>query len=90
MAKCLLEQSKCGNWNIECGDIEYFHQSASKYPIGHHFSDWSWCQWCDYSAHLQVQKLLTKVMKLVDIVMLAIAVFEMNVSKALNNGEIDK
>ena len=36
------------------------------------------------------QKKLTKVTKLVDIVTSAITVFEMSVSKALNNGEIDK
>ena len=35
-------------------------------------------------------KKLTKVTKLVDIVTSAIAVFETNISKALNNGEIDK
>ena len=36
------------------------------------------------------QKKLTKVMKLVDIVTSAIAVFETSLSKALNNGEIDE
>ena len=36
------------------------------------------------------QKKLTKVTKLVDILTLAIAVFETSVSKALNNGEIYK
>ena len=35
------------------------------------------------------QKKLSKVMKLVDIVTSALAVFEMSVSKALNNGKID-
>ena len=36
------------------------------------------------------QKKLAKVIKLVDIVILALAVFKMSVSKALNNGETDK
>ena len=36
------------------------------------------------------QKELKKVTKLVDIVTLAIAIFETSVSKALNNGEIDE
>ena len=36
------------------------------------------------------QKELTKITKLVDIVTSAIAVFETNVSKALNNGETDE
>ena len=36
------------------------------------------------------QKKLTKVTKLVDILTSAIAVFETSLSKALNNGEIDK
>ena len=36
------------------------------------------------------QKKLTKVTKLVDIVTSALAVFEMSVSKALNNSEIDE
>ena len=36
------------------------------------------------------QKKLTKVMKLVDIVILAIAVFEMSVSKVISNGKIDE
>ena len=36
------------------------------------------------------QKKLTKVTKLVDIVTSAITVFEMSVSKALNNAEIDE
>ena len=35
------------------------------------------------------QRKLVKVTKLVNIIMSAIAVFEMSVSKALNNGEID-
>ena len=33
---------------------------------------------------------LTKVMKLVDIMTLALAVFEMSISKALNNGQVDE
>ena len=36
------------------------------------------------------QKKLTKVTKLVGIITSAIAIFEMSVSKVLNNGEIDK
>ena len=36
------------------------------------------------------QKKLLKVMKLTDIVMSALAVFEMSLSKALSNGKIDK
>ena len=36
------------------------------------------------------QKKLSKVTKLVDIVTLAISVFETSLSKALNNGEIDE
>ena len=36
------------------------------------------------------QKKLVKVTKLVNIVTLAIAVFKMSISKALNNGEIDE
>ena len=36
------------------------------------------------------QKKLTKVTKLVDIVTLAISVFETSLSKALNNGGIDE
>ena len=36
------------------------------------------------------QKKLSKVTKLVDIVTSALAVFEMSVSKALNNGKIDE
>ena len=36
------------------------------------------------------QKILAKVPKLADIVMSALAVFETSVSKALNDGEVDK
>ena len=36
------------------------------------------------------QKELSKVMKLTDIIMSAIAVFEMSASKALSNGKIDE
>ena len=36
------------------------------------------------------QKKLTKVIKLVDIVILAIAIFEMSVSKVISNGKIDE
>ena len=42
------------------------------------------------SLNSNYQKKLTKVTKLVDIVTLALAVFETSLYKALNNGEIDE
>ena len=83
MAKCLLKQSKQSQWNIDCGDIEYFYWSACEYPIG-----------CGFSAGVataltsKYQKKLIKVTQLVNIITLAVAVFETSISKALNNGEI--
>ena len=60
------------------------------YFIGCILSGWSKFQWSGCSANLQVSKELSKVTKLVDIVTLAIAVFETSMSKALNNGETNE
>ena len=86
----MFEQPKGSHWNIDCGNSEYFHQFASEHPIGCNISGWSKRQWSDYSFNSQFLKETQQVMKLVDIITSAIAVFEMSVSKALDNSEIDE
>ena len=63
---------------------------VSKYPTGCCFSGWSKCQWHGYRTHLQVPKETCEFTNLVDIATSAISVFKTSLSKALNNGEIDK
>ena len=83
MAKCLLKQL---NWNIECGDIEYFFGLPVSTPL----SPVSLASVSGMAPSLtsKYEKKLTKVY--CDIVTSAISVFETSLSKALNNGEIDE
>ena len=92
MAKCLFKHPVCSHWNIECGDVEYFHQFARKYPIGCGIFSWNKYQWHGYSAHQKVPQKITRVTKLVDTVASAIdiAVIERSISKALNNDKVDE
>ena len=90
MAKCLFKQPKCCLWNIECGDIEYVHQFACEFLLGAVFLAGASVSGVAIVLTKKYQKKLTKVIKLVDIVTSALAVFETSVSKALNNGEIDE
>ena len=89
MAKCFFEQPKHSLWNIECCNTEYFHWPFYEYSPGHCFSGWGEYQWHGYNTETY-QKKLMKVTKLVDILTLALTVFEMSVSKILNNGRVDK
>ena len=74
MAKRLFEQPKHSLLNIECGNTEYIY--------------WSSCEATALTK--KYQKKLAKITELVNIVTLALAVFEMSVPEALNNGKVDE
>ena len=91
MAKHLFKQPKRSHWDIECGNVDYFHQSSYE-SISLGAISLTGARDIGVATALtkKYQKKLTKVTKLVDIVTSALAVFETSVSKALNNGKIKK
>ena len=90
MDKHLFKQSKHGHWNIKCGNIEYFHRFALSIPLGTVSLAGVSVSGVATVLTEKYQKKLIKVKKLIDILTSAISVFEMIVSKASNNGKIDK
>ena len=86
MAKCKFKWPKCSLWNIECGNIEHVHRSSCQYSpelAGVSVSGMAMVLTKKY------ENKLTKVTRLTDIVMLALAVSEMNASM-LNDRKIDE
>ena len=68
----------------------FIMRSSCKCPMGCNISGGSECQWHGYGLPMKYQKKLSKVTKLTDIVTLVIAIFEMSVSKALNDGKLQQ
>ena len=89
VAKCLFQRIKCSHWNILSGYIEYIGLPVS-IPLGAISLAGVSVSGVTTALTKKYQKKLSKVMKLTDIIMPAIAVFEMCVSKALRNGRIDE
>ena len=93
MAKCVFKQRKRSLWNIECGFAEYGHWSFCELPTPATvavFLTGASISGVANALTKKYQKKLAKVTKLVEIVASALAVFEMSISKALNNGWIDE
>ena len=89
MAKYLFEQSMCSLWNIKCGNVEYVYRSSHEYSPGCNISGWS-NSGTPMALIKKYQKKLAKVTKLIEIITLALAMFETSVSKVLKDGKIDE
>ena len=91
MAKQLPEWSKHSHWNIKSVvTLSTFIGLLVSMPLGVISLAGASISGVTAALTSKYQKKLTKVTKLANMVTLAIAVFETSVSKALNNGEIDK
>ena len=90
MAKHLFEWPKRSLWNIECSNTEYIHWSSVSIPLGAVSLAGVSISGVATVLTKKYQKRLEKVVKLVDIMTLALAVFEKSTSKVLNNGRVDE